>query len=334
MKDANAQMLSEEAAQIRRYLLGELPEAELLQVEDRLMTEDGFYDKIAIVEEELIEDYLRDALPADDRRQFETSFLSLPAARDHLAFSKELRELALRKAPSVIWQAEKTDRASFQPNRLHTFLTRHLQPVTYAVIVSMLALIVTGSWLAYRLWQLQRQVNQVRGEQAASQDSTDALLLRIAELQAANEKMAQEMEAERQHSASIEQQLMALSQERNETRSTTADAHASLAALLFPGQLRGRKEMKKLSLSSTVSRVQFSLVVTAGRSGQYRATLNDAEGKPVWSQDGLRLTGAANQRVLQVIIPASSLPPGAYEFVVSGGDDDYTASYYFTVSAR
>jgi hypothetical protein len=42
--------------EIRRFLLGTLPEAEGLRVEERLMTEEGFLEELTLAEAELTDD--------------------------------------------------------------------------------------------------------------------------------------------------------------------------------------------------------------------------------------------------------------------------------------
>ena len=63
---------------IRKYLLGKLPEPEHLRVEESLFTDDQQYQQLLLAEEELIDEYVYDALPADEREGFESYFLSAP----------------------------------------------------------------------------------------------------------------------------------------------------------------------------------------------------------------------------------------------------------------
>src|SRR5215203_5458377 len=84
------QSMALETATIRRYLLGDANEA---QHEEFVMniSEEDFEQDIAIAENELIEDYLEGALPAEERELFEKHYLSSDEHRDLV------NELALLK---------------------------------------------------------------------------------------------------------------------------------------------------------------------------------------------------------------------------------------------
>ena len=54
------------------------------------MTEDGFFDELLLVEEELIDDYVGGQLPLDERQRFEQHFLSTPERQRQLRFAQAL----------------------------------------------------------------------------------------------------------------------------------------------------------------------------------------------------------------------------------------------------
>ena len=56
---------------LRRYLLGDVEEDEACDIGERMLLEDDYLDKVERSEDELIEDYLDDALSAEERRRFE-----------------------------------------------------------------------------------------------------------------------------------------------------------------------------------------------------------------------------------------------------------------------
>src|SRR5205085_4403382 len=81
---------AENNQEIRRYLLGGLSQKVLRQVEERLMNEDGFFEELLLVEDELIDDYVGDQLSLDERRRFEQHFLSTPERHGQLRFAQAL----------------------------------------------------------------------------------------------------------------------------------------------------------------------------------------------------------------------------------------------------
>src|SRR5437868_1961316 len=78
---------------IRQYLLGELStESQRRQVEERLMADDDFFEELEISEDELIDQYLNDALTPDERRHFESHFLSATERQRKLGFASALKK--------------------------------------------------------------------------------------------------------------------------------------------------------------------------------------------------------------------------------------------------
>jgi len=80
-------------AELRQYLLGELPEEVLERVELRLLEDPATARALAGAEDELIEDYLGDALAEPERERFESYFLASATHRRSLEGARLLREL-------------------------------------------------------------------------------------------------------------------------------------------------------------------------------------------------------------------------------------------------
>lgn len=72
--------------QLRKYLLGGLPETDEVQVEQRLLRDADFAEAFEIIEEELIDQFLRDTLPTKERRWIRQNFLKSPERQQKLRF--------------------------------------------------------------------------------------------------------------------------------------------------------------------------------------------------------------------------------------------------------
>src|SRR5437588_10554848 len=92
--------------QLKAYLLGELAEEEQQRLEEQLLFDDERVEWLLIVEEELIDGYLRDQLSAAERARFETYFLSTPARHQKLLAAKALRRYVAMTTPSPVAQPE------------------------------------------------------------------------------------------------------------------------------------------------------------------------------------------------------------------------------------
>lgn len=73
---------------IRDYLLGGLLAEQQAQFEERLLTSDQVYEELVIVEDELIDEYLREELPAPERERFESHFLAVPEHQKKVRFAR------------------------------------------------------------------------------------------------------------------------------------------------------------------------------------------------------------------------------------------------------
>lgn len=110
-------------ANLRKYLLGELNEVEQQALEERLMADGELFGLLPVAEDELIDDYLGDALGAEERARFDSFFLLTPERRRKLSFAMALRRYvtteaggeaqAARPAPRVIAQASSWWRQAF-----------------------------------------------------------------------------------------------------------------------------------------------------------------------------------------------------------------------------
>lgn len=99
---------TEDESLIRRYLLGELTEEERRQIEMRVFDDrefaESFPDQLSVVEDELIEDYVKGVLMLREKKQFEDHFLRTNERREKLAFVSSLSRYATgtgreRRAP-------------------------------------------------------------------------------------------------------------------------------------------------------------------------------------------------------------------------------------------
>ena len=97
---ATDQAVFETAA--RRYALGALDDGQSLAVEERVVNDPKAYDILRTVGDELMEDYLDDALPGEDRHRFETHFLAMPEHPKRLEALRALRAKAAAPPAGIL----------------------------------------------------------------------------------------------------------------------------------------------------------------------------------------------------------------------------------------
>lgn len=75
---------------LRRYLLGELSEAEAANLEEKCFDDRELFDDLVAAQEELIFRYLRGQLDLSEWERFERAFLSSPRRRERVEFFRSL----------------------------------------------------------------------------------------------------------------------------------------------------------------------------------------------------------------------------------------------------
>ena len=94
--------------EIRDFLLGRLPADRREEIEQRILNEDEFHLEIEIVEDELLDDYVREQLMEPERRLFELNYLGSPLRQQQLKFARAFQDkinAAAAPAPTHIFTA-------------------------------------------------------------------------------------------------------------------------------------------------------------------------------------------------------------------------------------
>lgn len=87
---------SDEEVLIRKYLLGDLDDVRQEEVEERLLCDDSFAERLYSTQDNLIDDYVFNLLPADERERFEKNFILTDERRKKLLFTQTLESYVSR----------------------------------------------------------------------------------------------------------------------------------------------------------------------------------------------------------------------------------------------
>ena len=82
--------LSDEELRLRNYLLGGLDERDREQVEEQQLCDDGFAERLSVAQDNLIDDYVFDALSKSERESFEKNFHLSAERRKKLLFAQTM----------------------------------------------------------------------------------------------------------------------------------------------------------------------------------------------------------------------------------------------------
>jgi hypothetical protein len=151
------------ASASRRYLLGEASEEDCSAIEREYFVEEAAIDRIAAVEEDLVEDYIGDRLSPDERRRFERHYLVSPHHQRRLDLIRRLSaKAAAGGEPRAGVALPVTTRAS------------HSHPQQWMALAAALVVIVGMAWMLFAQRSTQQSVARNRAALPAKVPATSA----------------------------------------------------------------------------------------------------------------------------------------------------------------
>ena len=323
---------------ITQYLLGELPEDQQVEIEDRAFSDPELMASITAVENDLIDEYVREEMPESDRRCFESMFLASESRRKKVEFARALVHLLDEKRVTE----RETRKVSAAPiswrEALAAFLNG-LNPVgKLALTAATLLLILGGAWLITQTLTLRSQLNQLQAQQHSQQNSRQTLEQQVESERRRNEELLAQLNQEKQQRAQSDESLRRLSEGANQQQS---EAPRSIIAslTLLPGISRSETTQPKLILppNASVARLQIGIEPEEDYKS-FGVELRTASGRPVWMRDSLTARSSRGGRSIRITLPASALLPGEYELRLKGvpesGTPEDVGFYYFQVMKR
>jgi len=94
--------LDQEQQLVKRYLLHDLPENEREQFEERVITDPEFQEITALIEDELVDDYIGNRLSPDERERFRRYYLITTQHLEKFQIASLLSEKAQTEIPELI----------------------------------------------------------------------------------------------------------------------------------------------------------------------------------------------------------------------------------------
>lgn len=140
---------SDEQSKIRRYLLNGASEAERAALDERLLTDDVFFEEITIAEENLFQDYADGNLADAERESFKKSFLTCEKNRRRVKFARALRQ--------YVDEQEDSARAGIKPGFFDSLKAWFAAPVPAAAI----AVLIIGAVAVFFIWKSNSEESEV-----------------------------------------------------------------------------------------------------------------------------------------------------------------------------
>ena len=314
---------------IARYLLGELPEEQQVEIEDRAFSDKEYLASITAVENDLIDEYVRGELSGAERQLFESRFLASAERRKRVEFAK-----ALRTVVSEPVRPEKQDarRWSWRES-LYAFFSGLNPAARLALVAAAILFIAVAAWLFVETQRLRRQVNQLQAENQSGQNLQQALEAerkRNAELNA-------RLDQEKQQREQTDESLRQLTETTEATTPAPPPVIASL--VLLPGLSRGGDQKPSLDLSNDARLVRLQIGIDPEEQYKtFAVELRTLAGRQVWNRENLAARTRRGTRSVGLTLPATVLKSGEYELrlrgLTEGGGAEDVGFYYFNVRKR
>lgn len=264
----------DDAARIRRYLLGELPGPDVDELEERYFSDTAFFEQVDAAADELCDAYVQGSLTAGERSRVEQ------LARSHtwrfrVRFANALASESGAARTQAVAKRGEAPASGGAPRLTVRDIARMLwqqsgpTKLLAAAAISFLALGWPSSWLVLRSrGELERSLASTEGQLAAEQLQRRQLEGRLA-------------------------------------------GQSTVDFALVPGVLRGATESLLIPSNAAFVRLQLG-VETASPGTRRTAVIETPDGNVVWSGAARDSTLGDGSLLPTVSIPARLLPDGEY----------------------
>jgi hypothetical protein len=294
---------------LQKYLLGTLSEEEQVQIEDHAFSDPAYMGAIEAAEADLIDAYVREELPPQHRRQFESRFFTSAQRRNRVEFARALERVASESkvrppvpGPTSAWRAFLDAMRGWNP------------ALQFAAGMAALIMIAGVSWLAVQNASMHSRVAALESERRDAENRERELRQQLAQEQVrAGSAAAQPLK-------------------ENPSRERTP---LLASIVLLPNLSRAAGSIPQIMLGSSEQLAHLEIQIESrDEFPRFRVELRTLDGADVMSRGNLTRQRSGAGYVVSFDVPASALPAGEYELTLKGVADDQTTDigyYYFRV---
>lgn len=296
---------------LRKYFLGLLPSEERADLERAFFADETLFEDLISTENDLIDAYVRDGLPAAEKVHFEQQYRSSPERWARVEVARALCAVSIgNEEPPPLQQSA--------PWRLLPEFAQLRWPIIgWALAAGLLVTIAATSWLSLQDRRLRHESAKANNERATLEK--------------------QQIEArERQAHAPGDERLAGPPSSRDKT----VRSHLATAILtLTPGTSRSEdSHAAELVLSSDTARVRLQLTLKDDDYSSYSAILQDPDGNEVSRETGLHSRSIGSAKAVDWNLASRLLTSESYIVRLYGtaadGNLEEVSSYSFGVIRR
>ena len=294
---------------VKNYLLGEMSEAEQIQFEDAYFIDETRLEQLLAIEDEIINDYLRDELSSEHRRRFEQYFLTTPERTARLEFARDLLGAIYESRPTTANASMAPERRSRWWQALLARLRMRNLVLAFAAAAAIL-LLIGGLRLYNESARRKSYIEQMRAELGDLYQQRQVLDEQIAAQRSRNEELLQDLQHNDEERKRLEEEINRLQQSQR----------AVLSVQLIPSGTRvGGQKPVRLVIPTGKQIVQLKLRFSTDRKYRsYHARIRTAGGEEALNVTGLRSTSSAAGGLVSLDLPSTVFAAGDYVITLSG----------------
>lgn len=343
--------ISTDEKTLTRFLLGDLPEAERERIEGALIFDSGLHERIAAVEFDLVDDYVRGRLAGEELARFESHYLASPPNRERVRLARELPDLqrehraqaaAARPEGATAPVADPPGRPGFWQT-VRSFIAPLGPAAPYAFAALLAAAALGGGWL---LFVRGGGANGGQGQVARVEPSRPPSTPANNTPSAPTPSAPPDADPSPTPPTTREQPTPTPTQANSPPRRPGREGgtgptgrQASVVALaLVPGMARGEGDGNTLVVPPGADVVRLDVALPPQDYRGLRAEIQTVEGRRVWSGVVRRTGRSGGGQNASVSVPARLLDEDDYLLTVTGavagGEAGKVESFYFKALRR
>jgi hypothetical protein len=321
---------------LTQYLLGSLTEEKTEQLDELSIADDEMAARLQVIENDLVDAYVRGELAGKALKQFESSYLASPKRREKVRFAETLLVFEKKRATALAKDAQqdtvsagpRSDKVSSERvSRLRFFVVPHLALQWGFAAVALLLLFV-GGYLTVENLRLRNQMAQAHAERGALEQRERELQQQLAEQRSSDAETEKELARVRDRLAQLEQVAP------DEQRGNANQRDLKIIAFNLAPQTRGIGQIPTLAVPAETDYVALTLELEPNDFSAYQVTLKEpATGQIVWRSGKVKATG--KDKRVHVKLPATLLKQQNYAVALSGisasGGAEIVGSYSLRV---
>jgi len=309
---------------LRRYLLGELSEADQTALEQELLADSGRFDQVWAIENKLIDSYVRGEMSGADRQGFEGYYLASPLHRNRVAIAESFLKdidrtveggIEVRETdPVVPWWSRFTDSWRWPQLIVGGALAMALLLISGVIGVS-----IERTSLTDRIAKIQNDAETER----------TSLKQREQNLASRNQELEKEIVDERQRRETLNAELEQL---RREQQSSPL---AVPSFLLTPARLRDNSALPPPTIPRLTGRARLLIELDGDDYANYQLRLQTVEAREILRRQAGKDRFGKHQAFVFLEVPPGKLTRGDYVLILFGqtadGKSEEIERYFFQV---